>query len=372
MKHNALTALSLAAALVVAGSAKATEFEIDFETVEGTDYALSPANGWTVQTGDASEVADAPSPAPSGFTLDSKVLSLDTGDEELIYTPTSTDVSILTMDVCFVAADEAPTIDPNFDGQTMIYLDSSENLKADVAGTWTTVLTGVSEGWHSLTMTFDYSEAKVTFTLDNGTPSSAVAFASTPATAFSKVNSVGFKGTGMVDNFVGEAAPVAGPEAWTFDGTTSNKVEGVTVASGVVTTTFTDTNLKFIRYYNGNDFVTLRYTDTQNNVNVGFDPTKIVAFYGGNVTATDGITPEATNVAVDNGTVTVTFTAKSGVYYWLKDVSDNSSLAGTATAIAPNAEGVITLTFDADSHAWGVKKFQLVVDDNPPPAAAGN
>ena len=367
MKHNAFTALSMAAALVVAGSAGATEFSMNFET--GT--ALPSGEGtWTVPTGDASAVVAVPDGAPDKCGEQS--LQLDTGDAELTYTPISTDVSILELDVCFVGADTPPDA-TDFDGKTMVYLDVTDEsvpvLKAWANGTWNTLnpsgVTISNGGWYKLRMEFDGNT--VTYKVNDIAAGSVQLTSGT----FGKVESVGFKGTGLIDNFVGDKGGISG---YTDDGTGENAGNAVAFENGVVTGSFETTALKFIRVYNGNNYVTLRYTDSQAitlPANFG-TPTKVVAYYGDGVSATTGITPEATDVAVDNGTVTVTFTAKSGVYYWLKDVSDNSSLAGTATAIAPNAEGVITLTFDADSHAWGVKKFQLVVDDNPPPAAAGN
>lgn len=365
MKHNAFTALSLAAALVVAGSAQATpEFSINFEN----NYELTTQNGWTVPTGDASAVADAPSPAPTGFTLGNKVLSLDTGDGELNYAPNSQNVTILEMDVCFVGADSAPDTE-GFNGQTMLYLDISGNdpvVKAytTAEGDWVTLTGSVADGsWHKVRM--EFSASAVAFFLDGTAAGTA------DLTSFTKVQSVGFKGTGMVDNFVGDKAGI--PGATTTDGTNETAGNSASFVNGVVTGDFSTTDLQFIRVYNGNNYVTLRYTDSQAitlPANFG-TPTKVVAYYGDEVSAIpDDMTSVAattvevedlTNDGVDNPTINVSLTGLvSGLYY--KAVSPDEQTVYATKLVAPNEDGTsATLTIAPEATAWGVKKFKLIV-----------
>ena len=361
MKHNAFTALSLAAALVVAGSAQATEFSMNFES--GT--ALPATEGtWTVPTGDASEVIATPSGAPAA--CQTKVLSLDTGDDELNFAPTSQNVTILEMDVCFVGADSAPDT-TGFNGQTMLYLDVSGAtpvVKAYTAGSgWVSLTGSVADGsWHTVRM--EFSASAVAFFLD-GTAAGTATLSS-----FTKVTSVGFKGTGMVDNFVGDKAGIPGA---TDSGNGETAGNSASYVNGVVTGDFSTTDLKFIRVYNGNNYVTLRYTDSQAvtlPANFG-TPTKVVAYYGDEVSAIpDNMTSVAattvevedlTDDGVDNPTINVSLTGLvSGLYY--KAVSPDEQTVYATKLVAPAEDGTsATLTIAPEATAWGVKKFKLIV-----------
>ena len=348
MKHNAFTALSLAAALVVAGSAEASEFSMNFET--GT--ALPGTEGtWTVPSGDASAVVATPSGAPND--CGTQVLSLDTGDDELNYAPTSTDVSILTMDVCFVGADSVPAT-TGFTGQTMVYLDVTDAqnpaLKAYVGTGWQTISTAVTDGsWHTLKMTFDYSNGTVKFKVGSEDETAAFALPGTPSD-FTQVTSVGFKGTGFIDNFVGDKGGISG---YTDDGTGENAGNAVAFENGVVTGSFAMDDLKFIRVYNGNNYV----------ANFG-TPTKVVAYYGNSVTATTGVTPTASAVAVDTTTGNISITvpnAESGLYY-TPFGPDGKALANSVEILPQNHGDPATLSVPAATD-WGVVKFQIVASD---------
>jgi hypothetical protein len=359
MKHNAFTALSLAAALVVAGSAEATEFEFDFESYT-VDDTMAAVTGWSQQTGDASAVFATNGTSKAG----SKALSLDTGDEELIYQPDSTkDVSILTMDVCFVAADEAPAIPNNFKGQTMVYLDSSGNLNAVTNGAWGQVLTGLQEGWATLTMTFDYTGKTVTFKVGNS-ESAAVPLATTPATAFTKVTSVGFKGTGFIDNFVGDKA---GIPAYV-----DNNVNATaTYDNGSVSVTFSgyEGTIQYIevedstgkKVYLRGDNATALINVSKLNGNIR----SVKAHTQGSLATSCGVTPSASAVAVDTTTGNISITvpnAVSGLYY-TPFGPDGKALANSKE-ILPEADGdPATLPPVSAAADWGVVKFQIVASD---------
>ena len=365
MKHNALTALSMAAALVVASSAQASEFSIDFEAA---GYALTPANNWTQSQNDNSSIVATNNTRDANST---KSLQLDTGDAELTYAVTnvSDDVTILTMDVFFVGADSAPDT-TGFTGQTMVYLDTSGNdpvLKAYTAAeaAWVTLPTAatITDGsWHTLQMAFSASE--VEYSID-GTAATNLTL-----TSFTKVQSVGFKGTGMVDNFVGDKAGIPG---YADDGDGEEGDNAASFENGVVTGSFATTDLQFIRVYNGTDFVTLRYTGSQAitlPANFG-TPTKVVAYYGDEVSAIpDDMTSVAatavegedlTDDGVDNPTINVSLTGLvSGLYY--KAVSPDEQTVYATKLVAPAEDGTsATLTIAPEATAWGVKKFKLIV-----------
>ncbi len=362
MKHNALTALSMAAALVVAGSAQASEFSINFEAA---GYALTPANNWTQAQDDYSAIVATNNTRDANST---KSLLLDTGDAELSYAVTnvSDDVTILTMDVFFVGTDTAPDT-TGFTGQTMVYLDTSGNdpvLKAYTAAEndWVTLPTAatITDGsWHTIQMAFSASE--VEYSID-GTAATNLTL-----TSFTKVQSVGFKGTGMVDNFVGDKAGIPGA---TDDGTGEVAGNSASYENGVVTGDFETTDLQFIRVYNGTGYVTLRYDDTQAvTLPAGFGtPTKVVAYYGDDVSAVpDNMTVAAESVSVDTTGAQAQIKVEidglvSGVYYKVVDADSGTTLA--SKLVAPAEEGGETVfSFAPDSTAWGVKKFKVVVDD---------
>ena len=373
MKHNALTALSLAAALVVAGSAQASEFSIDFETA---GYALTPANNWTQSQDDNSAIVATNNTRDVEST---KSLLLDTGDAELTYAVTnvSDDVTILTMDVCFVGADSIPDT-TGFTGQTMLYLDISGNdpvVKAYTAGSgWVPLEGSVADGsWHTVRM--EFSASSVAFFLDGNSTAAGTATLSN----FTKVSSVGFKGTGMVDNFVGDKAGIPGA---TDDGSgeqagNSASYDSTTgVVTGAFETTLNGDDLEFIRVYNSTGYVTLRYDDAQAvTLPAGFGtPTKVVAYYGDDVSAVpDNMQVAAESVTVDQGQIKVEIDGLvSGVYYKLVDADTGTTI--DSKLVAPAQEGGETVfSFAPAPTDWGVKKFKIVVSDDPPPApASGN
>ena len=377
MKHNAFTALSLAAALVVAGSAQATpEFSINFEN----NYALTAQNGWTVQTGnvsDVAEVADAPSPAPTGFTLDNKVLSLDTGDEELNYAPTSQNVTILEMDVCFVGADSAPDTN-GFSGQTMLYLDiSGENpaVKAYTAGSgWVTLSGSVTDGsWHKVRM--EFSASSVAFFLDgNGTAAGTATLSN-----FTKVTSVGFMGTGMVDNFVGDkAAPAIETDVNGSDVTTAT---AEVTAQGLVVNFGSQSGIQYIRVYDDQGkSVTLRTNSASATIDLSKLPGNVTRVDA--VTSLDGLIPSGTSAAAESVTVdtsTSTPTIKiavadlvSGLHYKVVDATSGQVLT-TSKLVAPEEDGIdYTFEIPVATGNWAVKKFKIVISDDMPAPASGN
>ena len=369
MKHNAFTALSLAAALVVAGSAQATEFEIDFEsgtTLPGTQGT------WTVPTGDASAVVATPTGAPNA--CDTQVLSLDTGDAELSYAPTSQNVTILEMDVCFVGADSAPTTE-GFNGQTMLYLDISGNdpvVKAytTAEGDWVTLTGSVDDGsWHKVRM--EFSASAVAFFLDGTAAGTA------DLTSFTKVQSVGFKGTGMVDNFVGDkAAPAIDTEVNGSDVTATAEVTG----QSLVVNFGSQTGIKYIRVYDDQGkSVTLRTTSASATIDLSKLPGNVVRVDA--VTSLDDLIPSGTSAAAESVTVdTSTATHKikvvvadlvSGLHYKVVDATNGEVI--DSKLVAPEEDGNdATFEVPVATGNWAVKKFKIVISDDMPAPASGN
>ena len=174
----------------------------------------------------------------------------------------------------------------------------------------------------------------------------------------------------MVDNFVGDKAGIPG---YADDGDGEEGDNAASFENGVVTGSFATANLQFIRVYNGNNYVTLRYTDSQAitlPANFG-TPTKVVAYYGDEVSAIpDDMTSVAatavtvedlTDDGVDNPTINVSLTGLvSGLYY--KAVSPDEQTVYATKLVAPNEDGTTaTLTIAPEATAWGVKKFKLIV-----------
>lgn len=356
MKHNAFTALSLAAALVVAGSAGATGFTVDFET---QGYALNEANAWNRPAGDESSIIE--TNVTFRGTASTKSLSLDTGDGELSYTNDFSDVSVLTMDVCFVAADTDPDT-TGFDGKTMVYLNETNNtLRAFTGASGWKTLTGSfsADTWYQLKM--EFKGTKVVYSV-NGTPVGT----NDLAASFSSIQSVGFKGTGFVDNFVGDKA---GIPAYV-----DNNVNATaTYDNGSVSVTFSgyDGTIQYIevedstgkKVYLRGDNPTALINVSKLNGNIR----SVKAHTQGSLATSCGVTPTASAVAVDTTEqkpqikITVP-NAVSGLYY-TPFGPDGKALANSVE-ILPEADGdPATLSVPAATGDWGVVKFQIVASD---------
>ncbi len=228
-------ALALAVAVGMSSQVMAAEtntwWSFDFDGLDSTttltNEAYSGIGQWSTVAGDESSIATNPA--------DSTVcLKLDTQGNNLTWTPTAASTSVVVLvdaDIYLVGSDSAPTgfDDSGSPVQTAVYLKNylnSENVTTssvlcayvedgESANKWIE-LQGVSmvdTNWYSLRIEVDYSgtypAAKF---IVNGTvledASSESSFGIANYTDFSttelkKVNSVSFRGTGAVDNFVG-------------------------------------------------------------------------------------------------------------------------------------------------------------------------
>ena len=89
-----------------------------------------------------------------------------------------------------------------------------------------------------------------------------------------------------------------------------------------------------------------------------------MAYYGNSVTATTGVTPTASAVAVDTTTGNISITvpnAESGLYY-TPFGPDGKALANSVEILPQNHGDPATLSVPAATD-WGVVKFQIVASD---------
>ena len=197
----------------------------DFNTVADitalTNVSYSAVGQWSTAEGDES-------------SIDTQALKLDTQGNNLTWTPAAASTSVVVLvdaDIYLVGSDSAPSgFDPTEDVQTAVYLknyiDESNNattssvLCAYVAqggvNTWVELdgVTMVDTNWYAVRIEVDYAAASpeasfyVGGVLMNEKDGSAKSFLVANTANFlsegaKKVNSVSFRGTGAVDNFVG-------------------------------------------------------------------------------------------------------------------------------------------------------------------------
>ncbi len=383
MKQSSLTAILAAGVLCFAVQAGASEVTNDWFSV---DFTSALDAKWTQATADASAIVT--SDIPTGRLNDSApALKLETNGEELLYTPETysgdSDKTVLEMQVYLVGSDEPPTVSDG--AQTAVYLDTADGsvLKAYVDGAWVSLASDVEAGWHDVTIIMDYTDTqKAFFELDGDPVGSSDGYATgSSATA---VASLGFKGSGYVDNFVGKAV-AAGSEPLPpfYDNTGSEDAESTVAYADSVnkTVAFNATKangsggfdtLKFIRVYDANgNFKTLRYT-TVGGAAVNYEgASKVVAYYGDSVSNVDAATdaPKAV-VSLDGGAATVTVDdVKSGLYYALYDVTGTDPVLVDSFLVGINGDGddvAFDETVSASASDWGVVKFVVKASDEDP------
>lgn len=254
MKTNRLTALAVAVSSVFALSATAGETEwwdVDFtsptpnnvDLVTGELGALTNdatlaavtqpyASGvWSAVDSDESYVTNEFNAA--GTFGSDNCLRLDTQGNDLTWTPTNSATGVQTLvdvDLYLVGSDSAPTdFDTAGDVQAAIYLknlvdddsqettnsvlcvyvyddDAEENIWVELEGTQLT-----DQSWAHVQVSVDSSTKKVSVKV-NDTPmhacgdatSASWTVANPTAPTATKINSIAFRGTGAVDNFVGK------------------------------------------------------------------------------------------------------------------------------------------------------------------------
>lgn len=356
------TAIAAAAIVGVAafGATEKTAFTVDFES----PYTLAGDSNWSNTTDNAVIVTDQ--------TKNSQVLSIDSSDE-VRYTPAVADqTSKVSLDVYLTPGTAAPENVPQ-DAKLVIYLDVSGDLKGCVDGsTWETIASHVDGNtWTNLTMTF--SAGSVTVKMADGTQK-IFENSGVPAT----VKSVGFQGTGFVDNFVGSYSKEYGYAS--DDSTAGSEISGATIevndSTKAVSFDYTGTaaagTVKFVRIYDDqNNYVTVRVSgNSAENVNASKLPgtiTKVVAYYGESVSNVDGSTPTTpTSAAVTDETgtpkVDVTVNGKSGVYYTL--VQPDGTVISDSVLVPPEKDNdPIKLTAPVSKEAWGTVKFKVKATD---------
>ena len=100
----------------------------------------------------------------------------------------------------------------------------------------------------------------------------------------------------------------------------------------------------------------------------GFDAvSKVVAYYGDNVTATsagDAATSPAVTTEGDTTKITGTVAAKSGLYYGVV-VNGTATALNGGNPVAPEAEGTLSYEVPVSPTAYGVQKFKIVASDDP-------
>lgn len=370
MKQTSLTAVLAAGVLcfaLQAGAAEVTNewFSVDFTTAMDTK--------WTQSDEDDSAIVTAEIPSGGKHAA---ALKLETNGEELVYTPDASSGSVKTvleMQVYLVGSDEVPQI---ADGaQTAVYLDTQDDtvsvLKAYVAGEWVALADNVAPGWHDVTIIMDYSDVQKAFFELDGSPVGRSTGYETGSSA-TAVASLGFKGSGYIDNFVGnsviDAPPFYDDEGEGEGETTIASVDGVNKTVTFNTDKSGDA-LKFIRVYTSEtEYKTLRYTDL---ATVNYDgAVKVVAYYGNSVSNVDTDDAPAAAVSLEGDTATVSVgNVKSGLYYGLYMLDGDSSvcvdsfLAGIDDDGKPSA---FDQTITASSDDWGVVKFCVKASDDAP------
>lgn len=350
MKQTTLFALAAASSFAcVSASAAIQAFNDDFST---------KSTRWN-DSNEAVTVADG-------------VASIDADTEVPYYTTYegtaggSAVVTKLEFQVAFTAASAAPDFATG--AQFQLYLDSSGNVIAMTSDGSTTNSTtvGTATAGALTSVVIDTTTTGFNVTVGNGT--TYLVEKASPA----PFQSVGFLGTGTVDNFVGSYGTAS-----TTDG--SSTADGSALVSGnTVTGSFATTDLKFIKVTTTQGTYTLRYVNGQTielPSNAG-TVESVVAYYGNSVSAIpDNYEAEAvvSQVADDSGKVGVSVVAESGLYYSLK--AGNTVVA--KKLVAPAEQGsTISLTFDpadvASQTDWGKTTITFqATDDDPDTVAAG-
>lgn len=387
MKHAfQLASLSVAAFALSAQAGKVKTFDINFD-----DYPANAApsgsvagGAWTPGTGDASAVE-----VKSGSD---KQLVIDAAsDDPLTFAPSeATTTTTIEMDVQFVGASEAPAT--SLAGtQAALYLHKTSGLQVSVAGGAFTAFvddttqqapTVAENTWYRLTITFAYGTG-TTIVLANaqGTTLATYKSAST-VSGKSGVAGVDFYGSGLVDNFTGSYALDSATDTDNDTSADTSSDTEMTVSNGVLTTQFASNlagtgALKFIKVTgtdsNGATITrTLRVVGGNQAIAIsaaGFTAvSKVVAYYGDNVTATaagDAATAPAVTTAGGTTKVTGTVAAKSGLYYGVV-VNGTATPLNDGAPVAPEHHGE-TLNYEVPVSAtpYGVQKFKIVASDDP-------
>ena len=358
MKRTAIAAAAILAG-VAANAGTVDKFSEQFDN----NYTFDSAR-WTGVTGNAEVSTDQKTTGTHSLFIDSS--------EEVNYSPAATNVSVVSLDVYLTPGADAPDLKKIANSKLVIYLATDKNLKGCVDGSnWETIASNVEGNtWTNLTMTF--SAGSVTVKMADGTQK-VFENSGVPAT----VTSVGFQGSGYVDNFVGKCQ--MNNYAYTDGdtgtaGETSGSAE-IGVNGNKVTFNYSNvTGMQFVRVYDDQGkYVTLRVNSNNGTVDVSKlkgTITKVVAYYGESVSNVDGstpTTPTGAQVTNDNDTPTVgvTVNGKSGVYYTLVVPDTSTAITGSASVlVAPQNDGEpVTLTAPVSRNAWGTVKFQVKATD---------
>ena len=211
----------------------------DMEALTNRNQASWTSTGtWDWTENDESSIADAATDEKYGRAEETgSILKLDTQGTELQWSlkdearPEGTK-TLIDADMCLVGAEDDPTGFDNGDVQAAIYLHSftdEDNVTTNYlcvysydgsaeANVWVPLqgVTVEDSSWHHVQVVVDYSgtEAKVSVFVDqtqmtdeNGGTSWTIANANNISPT--KISSVSFKGTGAVDNFVGQVEAVS-------------------------------------------------------------------------------------------------------------------------------------------------------------------
>lgn len=412
---NKLLASASALAICLSSSLGATETNDWFEVGFGTGYTAnvlvtnntaSGENGaWTGSGGDASTVTN--------MAVKGQVARLDTQGGQLTWTPTSQTGNRVLLDtaVYLVGSDDEPGIsDGNV--QTEVYLSTAgttTNLQAHVGNgsggsVWVALssanVTITDKSWVQLRIEINYDATpnQVSFYVngyrmtsgdDNFWPVMPSGAAATT------VNSVSFKGTGYIDNFVGKTVDITadGPSYAPFtnvDNGASVSAGSYSVEGGVLSVNFLDSlndgadDLQYVKL-TGPDYVRTYRTSDGDAANFdvsGLAPGSytITAYYGDApsvvplgykpaASATNSIPAAA--VVDDNGKkLRVNVAPKSGLYYTLFVGTDSVlpgdlSAAAASTLAMPDDEddGSLQIDMPAPTTANGVNLIKIYASD---------
>lgn len=377
MKHATQLAFASVAAFALSAQAgKVKTFDIDF-----SESGFSVGSKPTGAIADGKWSGDASGDSKIATTNSNPYLLLDTeSNAPLTFEPNASNETVsVQMDVKFVPATSAQ--DPVLNTQVGIY-SLNGALKVSVnGGSFGDAGIAVSaDTWYTVKLDFDYTAGSksVVVAIYNGNSLVGSTNCTTSTTA-THLNGIDFYGSGSIDNFVGSYALDSATDTDTGTAGDTASDTDMTIANGVLTTQFASTaaggNLKFITV-TGKDSSNNTITRTLRVVNgnqdiaindAGFSSvSKVVAYYGNNVTATTGNAPAVTTTSVAaNGTVTGSVVAKSGLYY-AKEENGVKTALNNNNPIAPQAEGTtLEFTVAPSSASYGVKKFKIVASDDP-------
>ena len=413
---NKLLASASALAICLSSSLGATKTNDWFEVGFGTGYTAnvlvtnntaSGENGaWTGSGGDASTVTN--------MAVKGQVARLDTQGGQLTWTPASQTGNRVLLDtaVYLVGSDDEPGIsDGNV--QTEVYLSTAgttTNLQAHVGNgsggsVWVALssanVTITDKSWVQLRIEINYDATpnQVSFYVngyrmasgdDNFWPVMPSGAAATT------VNSVSFKGTGYIDNFVGKTVDITadGPSYAPFtnvDNGASVSAGSYSVEGGVLSVNFLDSlndgadDLQYVKLAGPDGYV--RTYRTSDGDAAYFDVSglapgsyTITAYYGDAPSVVPlGYTPaaSATNsipaaaVVDDNGKkLRVNVAPKSGLYYTLFVGTDGALpadlSAGADSVLAMPADedaGTLTISLPAPTAPNGVNLIKIYASD---------